>query len=520
MGRGKCNTKESSSYVFRYLPRRGASRVKAFAGNVPVGFDLYFPCTNFYDFSQKCVRLYEDHHEISVANRLLVYSGLYLLCCEFSEIDEGRAADYNYALGCGFSQGVLRTVANCPMIMVATWENLEGLMAASFTAITLCKPSLSWTLISVAARLCQTLGYHRLSGANAAKDPDAARKVVMFWLVYIMDRNTSLRLGRAPILQEFDISTAPLDSSTQYSNFSPGLIQLFQYWTTVANVQGRISTQLYSPAGLGESPQERARLIDSLSLDLQEAWDRREKANDEIEQIFASLAPNSFTSRCIIGGDTIMYHSTMTSILHAMSTARQTRPAALDAARAYLRTSREISHGEQVKNNMYTWSGFCHWVTLHSPLTPFTVLFSHVINNYQSSEDDLHLLENFVGSLQSARHLSDGIDKFYQLTSAFFNIAQTYVQAKTMQTSSDTDRMDAMQPAISDFDNYLSNLGFAPPLAVMDSMDSTSAAEQDSSSAFLQDWCDANVSLYGLLEEDLMNFSNIDAMLGQTNGQL
>ena len=147
----------------------------------------------------------------------------------------------------------------------------------SFTAITLCKPSLSWTLISVAARLCQTLGYHRLSGANAAKDPDAARKVVMFWLVYIMDRNTSLRLGRAPILQEFDISTAPLDSSTQYSNFSPGLIQLFQYWTTVANVQGRISTQLYSPAGLGESPEERARLIDSLSLDLQEAWGRREK---------------------------------------------------------------------------------------------------------------------------------------------------------------------------------------------------------------------------------------------------
>jgi hypothetical protein len=67
----------------------------------------------------------------------------------------------------------------------------------------------AWTLTSTAARLCQSLGYHRLSLDKNGDIKLYEKRAMLFWSVYFIDKSLSLRLGRASALQDFDISTLP-----------------------------------------------------------------------------------------------------------------------------------------------------------------------------------------------------------------------------------------------------------------------------------------------------------------------
>lgn len=69
----------------------------------------------------------------------------------------------------------------------------------------------AWTLTSTAARLCQSLGYHRLLPDRSGDNEVYVKRAMLFWSVYFIDKSLSLRLGRASSLQDFDISTSPKD---------------------------------------------------------------------------------------------------------------------------------------------------------------------------------------------------------------------------------------------------------------------------------------------------------------------
>lgn len=157
----------------------------------------------------------------------------------------------------------------------------------------MCKPQLGLTLTSIAARFCQTLGYNRLTPVDGDNDPERQRKILMFWQVYIYgtalrvttracswltcfpDRNTSLRVGRPPSIPEYDVSTECLDQISRFSQYLPPVIHCHRYWAHVADVQGAISSKLYSPVGLRQSVDQRTRLVKALVAKLQSAWNLR-----------------------------------------------------------------------------------------------------------------------------------------------------------------------------------------------------------------------------------------------------
>ena len=172
-------------------------------------------------------------------------------------------------------------------------------------------------------------------------------------------------------------------------------------------------------------------------------------------------------------------------------------------------------------NNVYAWTVYCHWVLLDAPLTPFTGVFCNVIANPESSQEDLQLLEDFVASLQPAVPLSEGVEKFYQLCSIFVNVARAYVRAKTQQRHAN-ERSDeynfpqALQPAIGEFDELSAALGFfGPDFTASQDLTMGSEPGTDVSDGLnpsiaepaikpsLLDWQSGNVSLYGMLEQDL-----------------
>ena len=153
-----------------------------------------------------------------------------------------------------------------------------------------------------------------------------------------------------------------------------------------------------------------------------------------------------------------------------------------------------------------------HRITLNTPLTPFTVLFCHIISRQADCADDLHLLKRFIRSLQYSRNVSEGADKFYQLCSVFWKVAEAYVQVKdtetrNMQLTGQEMDPDTQQPNIDDFDEYLTALGLAPQpfYANATTLPDSELPLDNDMSAYLQDWYSGNASLYGLLEQDLSN---------------
>lgn len=108
------------------------------------------------------------------------------------------------------------------------------------------KPSLCWTLISKAAELCYALGLHRKSyqapdGSTASKIP---YEQLLFWCVYSIDKCLSLRLGRASLIPDWDITT-PIP--TFEGSESKPLVASIPVWIAIARCQGNIYEMLYSP---------------------------------------------------------------------------------------------------------------------------------------------------------------------------------------------------------------------------------------------------------------------------------
>lgn len=150
--------------------------------------------------------------------------------------------------------------------------NLVSLRIQATTTTGLCKPSLTWDLLQTASRICQALGYNKLSFVNPGSDPLFDRKIMVFWSIYIMDRTTSLRLGRAPAINDDDIDT-PVTPSDK----TPGLPALLRFWTECARVQGKVSSQLYGPRARTLHQNERARIAEALAAELDEIHERNAK---------------------------------------------------------------------------------------------------------------------------------------------------------------------------------------------------------------------------------------------------
>lgn len=120
--------------------------------------------------------------------------------------------------------------------------------------------------------MCQALGYNRLSRVDPESDPLFHRKVVLFWSIYVLDRSNSLRLGRAPAINDYDIDT-PMPTVSDRN--PPTTVAMLEFWIECARVQGKVCIQLYGPSASFLAPNERIRLAEALSDELEQIHQRK-----------------------------------------------------------------------------------------------------------------------------------------------------------------------------------------------------------------------------------------------------
>jgi hypothetical protein len=169
-------------------------------------------------------------------------------------------------------------ISQLDVFIPASYENVMALVLGAACAIEMCKPSLAWVLTAMAAGLSQNLGYHRYQTFQNDEEEERNSKVHLFWMIYMFDKQLSLRLGRASVIQDWDMSL-PLINAGPTPPQALGASQMMAYWIKVAKVQGQTYEKLFSPAAFLSSSEERTRTAINLVNAMNQAWYERGEAS-------------------------------------------------------------------------------------------------------------------------------------------------------------------------------------------------------------------------------------------------
>ncbi|KAF2839200.1 hypothetical protein M501DRAFT_1016280 [Patellaria atrata CBS 101060] len=479
-----------------------------------------FTLLSVENIADMCKSLYFNLDECSLAMRILVNGALYYIFMESMtwDADDPRASEFErYGDMCGKNFEIC--LGYLTMFPAATDENIQALLLGASYAVEISKPSLCWNLISIAAGLCQTLGYHRATTMKNNTPEEKFNKIITFFWIYILDRSLSIRLGRAPIIQDYDVSLPMPSTIGQIHSIS--WTQTLCCWIKIASVEGRIYQQLYSPVALQESTDRRVHKAKALAEELERI--REEYIQASVESHFQSLYKD-----VLISVDKVIHYSNLTLIYRAIppsktdSSKTTFSDLCISAARSALESHNACA--EKYQNTVDLWLGYLAWAILHAPFTPYIIIFCHVIST--RSVADLARLTSFVISLVPAIRISEAAEKLHKLCSVFLQVAKLHVEGSAPLRNQDEILMaqlhqqvegtgfSTVQPGQFDqFNPYLDALGLAPARSTVNGLAQTTAEplttqqqedwDTEMLSSSLGDWFSGNQYIIGLLEDDL-----------------
>ncbi|KAJ5786105.1 transcriptional regulator family: Fungal Specific TF [Penicillium pulvis] len=498
-------------------------------------FSGYIPFFEIDYFIEKCRDVYFSTDDYSDAAFIAATFGLYSIFIElsFSEKEPATRNEYNqYVQMC--KDGLEAALANLNILMPATHEYIVALSLGALHGVEISKPSLSWTLASTAMHMCQTLGYHRISSMEHDPPSVQKEKQCLFWSVYTILNLMSLRLGRASVIQDFDIAL-PSPFETFPCNDIWG--HICALWTTQAMIQNKVYTTLYSPAALNQPESVRVSHARSLAAEM------KSTIIEPFERMMSSDQRLCEVDILYLQCDKVSRLSMLTLIYRAIPAPAGTGssstfiPECVETARAALE-HHQMCFGTIGENNKIMQRSYMHWAILVSPFVPFIVIFCHVIAT--SDKKDLTLLEDFIASLHTLCSISQSVDRLHNICSVFGTVARLYVEAKTRNKAGEDSGLASVG---QEFDVYLSALGLAPSNAITsgqgyfqpDAMLATHVGVPESATHMtevagplmqpqgqsqetmseaemmqatqLGNWFSGNQYMMGLLEEDLVQFN-------------
>ncbi|KAH8196921.1 hypothetical protein TruAng_008907 [Truncatella angustata] len=329
---------------------------------------------------------------------------------------------------------------------------------------------------------------------------DQERRIDALRYTYIVNKALALRLGRASAFQDYDISV-PI--------YGPGNRQETLWQKIVAarvrhaRVQGKIYEQLYSSKALVAPPEHRtshamalAESMKAMIADLERIKIEFGNSHDAATQDM----PTRDASIHILGSQMIQYQSSLTLIYRAVPESGHTSNTFADecneAARIAFQHHRSCMAHASVLVAISITTDVLRTL-LFAPFTPLIAIFCHAIERLD--EGDLRELESFIVSLEPVCPLSESTEQLHRLAQALHNIAYLYIKAKKSQFG-----MQDTVPMERDFESYLTRLGLMVPATGHTGYDNVATGPPQNQP--LGGWFAGNVTMMGLLEEDLGDF--------------
>ncbi|KAM3556448.1 hypothetical protein ARSEF4850_005527 [Beauveria asiatica] len=375
------------------------------------------------DVAEVIKREYEHLDNISSVKFVLISSLLYYVFEEMSMLGISPELLAEYKAHAELCRANVDTgLANLPLLLSSTAENVQGLLLGTFVSIDESRPAVAWQLCTTAAQLCIAAGFHTVA-ASAHKSPDAVRlERILFWNVYIIDKALCLRLNRGSCIPEYDIDIPP-EFSFRYAAADTHCMTKF--WVRASVAQGRIYERLYSPKGRAAPPAVRVADATELAAEcrrlLREAETHQEQYPDNED---APILTEIFRI-----GEEIQLSVNLTLVYQAVSALDGQdvfKNECVEAARRAMRTHKRSMH--LMRMGPYAKSSYINWTILHTPFAPFFVILRHVLETL--SIDDLVLLQEFIESLSHALDVSKRLKRFHQLCHVMCEVAGLFVGVK------------------------------------------------------------------------------------------
>ncbi|KAF5702474.1 hypothetical protein FMUND_13474 [Fusarium mundagurra] len=269
----------------------------------------FLPLDVFLDICNKVYFRVEDYTE---AEFLIANSFLSYVFAEYAVIHGDAKSQEN----CRFYRSKVGDgLMKLTLLATPCMELIAALALGAIYLVEESRASQSWTLISTAMTLCQTLGYHRL---ELAKDGHPYMQSDLFWVVYAYEKGLSLRLGRCSGVRDSEVSL--IHQENQHRSIRLG------------RIQGKAYDQLYSPEGLNTSNATRCEVANGLAQELQSI----------IDETHHDIAVHTIPFRFAIMTDTCMK--------------------LVNGCKDPLLIRRYIN-----------------WAILHTPFFPFSIVFTHAV---------------------------------------------------------------------------------------------------------------------------------------------
>ncbi|KAE8422280.1 hypothetical protein BDV36DRAFT_230970 [Aspergillus pseudocaelatus] len=302
-------------------------------------------------------------------------------------------------------------------------ENAQALTVGAIRALGLSRPFLCRTLLTAAANICVSLGYHRRSTLQGDRSLLAESKRHVFWLVYVLDKNISLNLGRASNLQDYDIDAELFEPSSDRNYRSYDL--LCHAWIYFGRLEGKVYDLVYSVRALAMPSEER--LVYTASLVQELAMWKEAK----LDQICQESPNHSDGLKSLVLATYPMYYSIL-ALLYRGNTQSPTG-SSLRVSDMCLEAARQsvVCHLQTIPQFLDcpgNQSTYVTWGLLYSSFTPFFVVFISVITSL--NEEDLGLLKSLVDALQSLTMVSEGIKRLHSICHAFYQVAEVFLNSK------------------------------------------------------------------------------------------
>ncbi|OBT66534.1 hypothetical protein VE03_03670 [Pseudogymnoascus sp. 23342-1-I1] len=134
-------------------------------------------------------------------------------------------------------------------------------------------PHPSYMLVGMAARLAQAIGLHRRLDGYGLKERDIEQRRNVFWIVFGLEKGISIRSGRPSVFSDDDIGVElPPKTTHAYKDLSSAdsVLGSYRCVATIALLESRVYTKLYSARSHTKSDLERLKWVGSLDRELQQ----------------------------------------------------------------------------------------------------------------------------------------------------------------------------------------------------------------------------------------------------------
>ncbi|OMP86921.1 putative transcriptional regulatory protein C11D3.07c [Diplodia seriata] len=386
-------------------------------------------------------------------------------------------------------------------LVVPTLENIQSLMLAVCNLLyqLVLGFQLVWTYVAAGHAMCQTLGYHRASHLKNDNFETAEVKRHSFWTLYMLDKNLSLCLGRKSNFQDDDIDV-------EFYKVSPNV--RFRAWDEIAHasirfarVQGEVYDRLYSIGASKASSEQRLLAVEELTQ-------RMVDLRNELVAIDASGAEYGEHLDSMVHAADFIAYTVLTTIYRAQTstgTGTEISSKCFETARLGLQAHLKCFESFQ-SSSMLEQMDYVTWILLYPTFTPFVVIFTHAIATM--STEDLKLLQETTGTLDQAKHVSEGALRLYTVCKAFTDAAEVLINSRqTLTGMQQHDDGSLVFPAVTDPHPPMSAQDFVWPTWPVPAH-GLDAGNMDMS-MFLGNWLGANRPVM-----DMLNLDGTDQELG------